>query len=109
MAWLPLAGYRFGNLILRSRNLFRAFELAPLAIENTQIERKHAQEQGLDVAYECGTGWDVPAKMVPHLTAPVANPRVPYALADVAHSDVNGHRAVVKNVDPLPAFTASRD
>lgn len=84
-----------------------ATKVPSLPGEVSEIEGQDSDQQNLYVVYQGFVLDDVPAEVVPGIATSSALVCVPQPLPNVSLSNVDWGRAVVENVDALPAFTAS--
>jgi hypothetical protein len=104
------AGYVFKDFVVFL--LFDGLRLQKMTVvlgQGSQVARKDAEEQHFYVVHHFRVLQHVPAKSVPELTASFAafGPRDP--LPDVTLSNINGHRSIEQDVNPLPTFAAPRN
>jgi len=74
-----------------------------LSRQRAQVRRKHSEYENFNVMHQFCVVHHVPAEMVPKLSASLALLRAFDSMADVPLPNVNGHGAVVENIDSLPA------
>jgi hypothetical protein len=83
--------------------------MATLPGKVSEIERQNPDQDHFYIVYQLFVFQDVPTEAIPAISSPVALIRVPESLPDIALPNVDRSRAVIKNIDALPAFTASRN
>jgi hypothetical protein len=75
------------------------WNLASLAIKDTQVKRQQAEKQCLDLSHVSGIRENIPTKVIPRLSTPLASSGILDTPPDIANAYVDWHGAVVKDVN----------
>lgn len=85
-----------------------AEEVTSLPGKVSETERQDSNQEHVDIVDQALVPSDVPAEVIPAITAPVAFVRCPESLPDISFSHVDRRRNVEQDADAFAASTAPR-